>query len=231
MGWFRTLVKVTHAATGAFLKNTGQSASSTQINADTFSTEIGVLRFTTNVEAGQTKLKNNSGEAQYVYFSATNNDGSLSSKHLIIAGHDEQIVTEDMSKYIEGQITYAPYNGEGTKDILSFTAETMFNRSLTLNDDDSAIQYVLEQNKEETQLIFTSDKEFEAFEMSFVDKNGISFQVSDLKIDAVRNFYEARVDIPKGCSQKLPYTNLQLQVTIPKETSQLIQAELARRSE
>lgn len=229
MGWFSTIVKVAYTAAGMYLAS--QKSDDIESGSDVVSTDIGVFTFTKNVQTGQASLKNNSEAKYYAYFSITNNDGSLSSKHLLIDGKGESDVTEIMGKYVNGQITYAPYEtgGETKESLLSFSAETMFNRKLEFNDDDSAVTYVLEQNNEHTQLIFSSPEKFASFQLTFVDKNGTSFIINDLKIDEVRGFYEARVDIPKGCSPELPYNNLRLQVTIPEETSNLIEAELASR--
>lgn len=208
--------------------NSSLQAEGVQANADQVSTDIGVFTFTKNVKTGKAVVRNNAKIEHYVYFSVTNNDGSLSSKHLLIDGETQKDVTALMTRYVEGQITYAPFAGDGPQDVLSFSAETMFNRRLEFNDDDSQVQYILEQNVECTQLIFSSKHPFGPFEMTFSDKNGVNFNVRDSTIDEVQDLHVAQVDIPKGCSHELPYTNLQLQVTIPEKTSRLIRDEMEK---
>jgi hypothetical protein len=66
-------------------------------------------------------------------------------------------------------------------------------------------------NKE---FIFSATRKFDSFEMSFIDRNGVTFNVRDEIIDTIRNIYVARVNLPSGCSRVYPYKDVKILVTI-----------------
>ncbi|MGC1308985.1 MAG: hypothetical protein WA885_17295 [Phormidesmis sp.] len=229
MGWFSSIVKIANTATGFYLNNFADDGQG--ISADSQSratTTIGDLSFINDVKDQKTWIENKSDQDYYAYFSSAQDDGNLSGEHFLIKAKDKSDFTACMKKYKDGQITYSPSTESKTNDasVISFAAEYIVKDSTKFGGDGEYELTMSKDKKTNKQLIFSARREFDSFEMSFVDRNGINFNVRDEAIDIASDIYMARVDIPSGCSEIYPYRDVKILVTVSGEDLKDLKQEL-----
>lgn len=219
MGWFSTVLKVVHTTSGLLLKTVG--AEYNQDATGNITTTIGALTFTfiSDVQSKKTTVYNSDNVEYYIYFSRVEDNGFLSCAQKLIKPNQEINVTDLMAKYRDGHITYVPFSADSNGRVISFTAEyILHDETIFSTDDDPRQQYVLTRNKESDMFIFTATQEFDSFEISFTDKNNINFNLRDVKIDKVGTnpylLYEARVNLPPGCSNNYPFKDVRINMSI-----------------
>ena len=232
MGWGFTLLKVAHAATGFLLKNLAEG-NQVENQPDEVITSIGAMTFIRNFKMQQTYIQNNEPDDHYIYFSRVESDGSLKCAMDIIKGSERKLYTKFMADYIEGHITYSPVDSRQSSEqsIVTFTAEYILkDKTEFLEEIKSHFKYELTMSKDKKMMIFTCKKEFISFEISFTDRKNITYHLKDVEIDPVSDLWEARVDLPKGCSTHYPFKDVRIDITIPENEKQSLRKLLLAQS-
>jgi hypothetical protein len=228
MGWGFTLLRVINTASGFLLKNLGEEKL-IENAPDEVTTSIGALTFIRNVAKGESYVKNNEDVDYYLYFSRVNQDGSLSCAMDIIPAQKQKEYTAKMTQYIDGHITYSPVDSskDKTQSVLTFTAEYIQNdKTNFINETQASLTYELTMSKDKKEMIFTSSQKFIAFEISFSDRNNLKFNLKDVAIDNIRDYWEARVLLPQGCSQLYPFKEVRIDITIPEDHKEYLRERL-----
>jgi len=231
MGWFSTVLKVVHTTSGLLLKTVG--AEYNQDATGNVTTTIGALTFTfiSDAESKKTTVQNSDNVEYYIYFSRVEDNGFLSCAQKLIQPNEIIDVTNLMAKYRDGHITYVPFSTGSKGRVISFTAEyILHDETIFSTDDDSQQQYVLTRNNEGDMFIFSATQEFDSFEISFTDKNNINFNLRDVKIDTVgakpHVLYEARVNLPPGCSNNYPFKDVRINMSITAGHAEYLRGKL-----
>jgi hypothetical protein len=222
MGWFSTLIKVVHTASGLYLQNFGDNLSANDSGGTSqVTTQIGALSFIKNVQTGEATVTNNENKSYYIYFSRLGNDNTLECNHLIIEPKQTLDVDQQMKEFADGHINYTPVELSSSSDdsTVSFYAEYILTNNTKFSDTEHiGYTYELTMSQDKSEMIFTASEEFQNFEILFMDRNGIIFNLRDPKIDKIRDqIYEARVSMPSGCDINYPFRDVKILMTISGE--------------